>query len=71
MANPRVRPHLQFLPEDAGQKLDQAWQARRWLHEMQHEVLTPMVRLASNSPQEQDLYVFEPTLLKKWAGLNA
>ncbi|PPQ85626.1 hypothetical protein CVT24_012671, partial [Panaeolus cyanescens] len=31
MANPLVRPHLHFLPEDAGPRLSEARQADRWL----------------------------------------
>lgn len=58
MANPRVRPHLQFLPEDAGGHLSNANQARRWLHEMDPKLLTQMVR-----HQGRDYFVFEPALL--------
>ncbi|KAK6985105.1 hypothetical protein R3P38DRAFT_2805837 [Favolaschia claudopus] len=32
MANPRVRPHLHFYPEDSGTKLSEARQAQRLLH---------------------------------------
>ncbi|KAK6977422.1 hypothetical protein R3P38DRAFT_3334959 [Favolaschia claudopus] len=37
MANPRVRPHLHFYPEDSGTKLSEARQAQRWLHELPDE----------------------------------
>lgn len=58
MANPRVRPHMQFYPEDAGKKLNEAWQARHWLKDMDADRLTPMTRL-----HHQDYFVFEPALL--------
>ncbi|KIN99174.1 hypothetical protein M404DRAFT_817873 [Pisolithus tinctorius Marx 270] len=34
MGNPRVRPHIHHYPEDTGGRLDQPWQAARWLHEI-------------------------------------
>ncbi|RPD56808.1 hypothetical protein L226DRAFT_513548 [Lentinus tigrinus ALCF2SS1-7] len=58
MANPRIRPHLRFYPEDAGQKLKECWQASRWLHELSPDIATPMVRVGS-----QDYYVYEPAKL--------
>lgn len=58
MANPHVRPQLHFYPEDLGKQLNEAFQARRWLKEMDPTQLTPMIRL-----QNQDFFVFEPTLL--------
>ncbi|KIY43060.1 hypothetical protein FISHEDRAFT_54211 [Fistulina hepatica ATCC 64428] len=58
MANPQVRPHLHFLPEDAGKKLGQAYQAKRWLHELDANLATPMIRSGV-----QDYYVNEPALL--------
>lgn len=63
MANPRVRPHLHFYPEETdGRHLSEARQAARWLHEVPDEFLTPMVRLGS-----QDFYVHEPTMLRTGA----
>ncbi|KAG1784306.1 uncharacterized protein HD556DRAFT_1251521, partial [Suillus plorans] len=58
MMNPRVRPLLHFYPEDAGTKLNEAWQAKHWLEELDPELLTPVVRL-----QNQDFFIFEPALL--------
>lgn len=58
MANPRVRPDLNFYPEDAGKNLSQSWQAKHWLEEINSEHLTPMARL-----QSQDFFIFEPALL--------
>ncbi|KAF9494386.1 hypothetical protein BDN71DRAFT_1563932 [Pleurotus eryngii] len=58
MANPRVRPHLAFYPEDAGQRLSEARQAARWLHEAPGDQLTPMARIGS-----KDFYVYEPAML--------
>ncbi|EED83857.1 predicted protein [Postia placenta Mad-698-R] len=59
MANPRVRPHLHFYPEDHGERpLAEARQAARWLHEMPNELLTPMARV-----RNQDYYIYEPAML--------
>lgn len=59
MANPRVRPHLHFYPEDRGERpLAEARQAARWLHEMPNELLTPMARV-----RNQDYYIYEPAML--------
>ncbi|KAF7316638.1 hypothetical protein HMN09_00396400 [Mycena chlorophos] len=59
MANPSVRKHLQFLPEDNGSKLAEAWQAKRWLDELDSDLATPMHRIGS-----QDFYVHEPAILQ-------
>jgi hypothetical protein len=59
MANPRVRPHLQFLPENSGSRRHAAWQSDRWLHEMHPGMLTPMVRHLGH-----DYYIHEVALLK-------
>jgi hypothetical protein len=58
MANPRVRPHLHFYPEDSGQILSEARQAAKWLHELPSEDTTPMIRI-----QNVDYYILEPALL--------
>lgn len=58
MANPYVRPHLHFFPEDSGKSLGNAYEAQCWLKEMDEELLTPVVTLGS-----QKFYVFEPTIL--------
>ncbi|KAG8953004.1 hypothetical protein FRC03_011958 [Tulasnella sp. 419] len=63
MANPRVRPHLHFYPEDAGNSLSEAWQGARWLHTMDDSLLTPMVRVTDTGGSHQDYYIHEPTLL--------
>ncbi|KAF7320450.1 hypothetical protein MKEN_00829900 [Mycena kentingensis (nom. inval.)] len=59
MANPLVRDKLHFLPEDSGKKVSQTWQARRWRHELDADLTTPMIRLG-----KQDFYLHEPCLLK-------
>ncbi|PPR03825.1 hypothetical protein CVT24_008144 [Panaeolus cyanescens] len=48
ITNPLVRPHLHFLPEDAGPRLSEARQADRWLHE---------------PPPPKDFYIYEPSLI--------
>ncbi|KAJ7145018.1 hypothetical protein C8R46DRAFT_1232351 [Mycena filopes] len=58
MANPKVRPHLHFYPEDSGPKLSEARQGQRWLNELGDDRITPMVRIL-----KQDFYVHEPAML--------
>lgn len=58
MANPTTRQNLHFFPEDTGPSLSQAWQASRWLHELDSDLTTPMIRI-----RNQDFYINEPTLL--------
>ncbi|KZT18999.1 hypothetical protein NEOLEDRAFT_1048020, partial [Neolentinus lepideus HHB14362 ss-1] len=58
ISNPQVRPHLRFLPEDSGNRLSEAWQAQRWLHELDSSLTTPMIRTGG-----QDFYIYEPVLL--------
>ncbi|KAI0639900.1 hypothetical protein C8Q77DRAFT_1045284 [Trametes polyzona] len=56
MANPRVRPHLSFYPENTdGKHLSEARQAVHWLDEVPDEFLTPMIRIGA-----KDYYVHEP-----------
>ncbi|KAJ7716484.1 hypothetical protein DFH07DRAFT_907412 [Mycena maculata] len=59
MANPTVCKNLHFLPEDTRPSLSQAWQAHRWLTELDSELTTPMIR-----DHNQDFYINEPALLK-------
>lgn len=58
MSNPHVRAHLRFFPEDAGCRLAEAWQAKRWLTELDFDLATPMCR-----QEHQDFYTLEPALL--------
>ncbi|KAI0631172.1 hypothetical protein C8Q77DRAFT_1279900 [Trametes polyzona] len=58
MANPRVRPHLSFYPENTdGRHLSEARQGARWLDEVEDEFLTPMIRVGT-----KDYYVHEPMM---------
>ncbi|KAJ7223860.1 hypothetical protein B0H12DRAFT_1213067 [Mycena haematopus] len=59
MANPKVRPHLSFYPEDSGPKLSEARQGDRWLKELPDSQATPMLRIA-----QQDYYIHEPAMLR-------
>jgi len=59
MANPKVRPHLKFYPEDGKNRLSEARHARRWLYEMADEDITPMACL-----DRQDYYIHEPAMLR-------
>ncbi|KAI0313183.1 hypothetical protein OF83DRAFT_1040828, partial [Amylostereum chailletii] len=58
LANPRVRPHLRFVPEDAGGCLKEAWQARRWLHELDTDLTTQNYWHGS-----YNFFLFEPSML--------
>ncbi|KAI6014952.1 hypothetical protein EDC04DRAFT_2903843 [Pisolithus marmoratus] len=58
MANPHIHMHIRHYPEDAGGRLDQPWQASRWLHEIDPSIATPMIHKG-----QQDFYVFELTKL--------
>ncbi|KAH9482318.1 hypothetical protein JR316_0004416 [Psilocybe cubensis] len=58
MANPQVRPHLHFYPEDNGKVISEARHAAAWLEDMPSEETTPMIRL-----KQADYYIFEPALL--------
>ncbi|KAL1714355.1 hypothetical protein EV715DRAFT_209819 [Schizophyllum commune] len=59
MANKSVRDKLHFYPEETRPRLAEAWQADRWLKELDSSLATPMVR-----SKEQDFYVHEPTLMR-------
>ena len=58
MANPLVRPHLEFYPVDDGGYMTDAIHGRQWLYNMDAGFLSPMIR-----HNEQDYFVFEPTAL--------
>ncbi|KAK7029116.1 hypothetical protein R3P38DRAFT_2524834 [Favolaschia claudopus] len=58
MANPKVRPHLHFYPEDSGPKLSEARQGDRWLRELPDDRITPMARILG-----KDFYIHEPAIL--------
>ncbi|KAJ6570771.1 hypothetical protein B0H10DRAFT_1839734 [Mycena sp. CBHHK59/15] len=62
MANPSVRKNLHFIPEDTKPSLSQAWQASRWLQELDSDLTTPMMR-----EHNQDFYINEPTVLSNGA----
>ncbi|KAL0578323.1 hypothetical protein V5O48_003670 [Marasmius crinis-equi] len=59
MANPRVRRDLHFYPEDSSPSLSEAWQADRWLKELDSQLTTPMIRIFN-----QDFYLQEPARLR-------
>lgn len=58
MANPTISPHLHYYPEDAGDKLSETWQGKRWLREIDPTLASQMIRIA-----HQDYYVHEPAKL--------
>ncbi|KAE9383178.1 hypothetical protein BT96DRAFT_1039175 [Gymnopus androsaceus JB14] len=59
MANPRVRPHLSFYPEEVHKNLSEARQFAHWLHEIPDDEMGPMLRVGS-----MDYYIFEPAMLR-------
>ncbi|KAL0575042.1 hypothetical protein V5O48_006915 [Marasmius crinis-equi] len=59
MSNPQVRRDLHFFPEDSGPLLAEAWQAKRWLEQLDPELTTPMIRI-----HNQDFYLQEPLMLR-------
>ncbi|KZT39377.1 hypothetical protein SISSUDRAFT_1061200 [Sistotremastrum suecicum HHB10207 ss-3] len=60
MANPKVRPHLHFYPEETLRgSLSEAWQGDKWRKDILPEFVTPMIRV-----RQRDFYIFEPTLLR-------
>ncbi|TRM65621.1 hypothetical protein BD626DRAFT_628781 [Schizophyllum amplum] len=66
MANPNVRPKLHFLPEDTVPKVSEAWQADRWLHELDPSLATPMtVDICSSQ-----LLLSFPELVKGYQAYN-
>jgi hypothetical protein len=58
MANPKVRPHLHFYPEDAGPRLSEARQGARWLNELPPELTTPWAEIEGRT-----YFTFEPAKL--------
>ncbi|KAJ7690551.1 hypothetical protein B0H17DRAFT_893088, partial [Mycena rosella] len=56
MANPSVRPHLSFYPEDSGPKLSEA--RKGWLRELPDAQTTPMLRIGQG-----DYFIHEPAML--------
>lgn len=58
MANPLIRKHLHFYPEDAGSRLREAWQGQCWLHELSPHIVSQMIRV-----DHQDYYIHEPAKL--------
>ncbi|THH17637.1 hypothetical protein EW146_g3214 [Bondarzewia mesenterica] len=64
MSNPRVGPHIQAYPEDCLDTLTEAWQARRWRHEIDLTLATPMIRIASGAGGAfKDFFTYEPVKL--------
>jgi hypothetical protein len=59
MANPKVRPHLSFYPEDSRKAISEARQADRWLQETDNDQITPMAHLLTG-----DYYIHEPAMLR-------
>ena len=55
MANPRVRPHLEFFPVDAKGYTSDAIHGSRWLHELDPDLLSPVIRHSG-----QEFFVLEP-----------
>ncbi|KAF8156763.1 hypothetical protein B0H34DRAFT_783108 [Crassisporium funariophilum] len=63
MANPNIRKHLHFYPEDAGDQLSKAWQAEQWKNELYSSLTMPMIHIHG-----QDFYTDEICLLRSAPG---
>lgn len=59
MANPQVRPHLRFYPEDSGKTVNEYYQAAHWWTEVSPSQSTPMAVMGG-----QHYYIYEPCLLR-------
>lgn len=59
MANPQVRRHLRFYPEDSGKARSEYWQGTHWRDELDPSRLTPMAII-----HNLRFFIFEPCLLK-------
>ena len=58
MANPHVRPHLHFYPEDAGKAVDEYWHAKHWHEVADPSLVTPMAMVNNTA-----FFVYEPIIL--------
>lgn len=58
MSNPKVQPYLHFYSKDADTFLKHTYQASCWLHEMDPDLLMPVVQQG-----QQQFFVFEPSIL--------
>ncbi|EGO00394.1 hypothetical protein SERLA73DRAFT_152399 [Serpula lacrymans var. lacrymans S7.3] len=58
MANPCVREHLRFYPEDAGKQVIEYWQASDWHRETEPLKLIPMANIGS-----QHFFIHKPCFL--------
>ncbi|CCO37924.1 hypothetical protein BN14_12084 [Rhizoctonia solani AG-1 IB] len=45
MANPHLRPHMNFLPHVEGKHMSQAWHGYKMVHDIKDDVLTPCLRV--------------------------
>ncbi|CUA75716.1 Dynein heavy chain, cytoplasmic [Rhizoctonia solani] len=48
MANPHLRPHMNFIPHVEGKHMSQAWHAFKMVHDVSDHVLTPSVRFGGH-----------------------
>jgi hypothetical protein len=47
MANPHVRPHMNFLPHIEGKHMSQAWHGYKMVHDISDNMLTPYLRVGN------------------------
>ncbi|CAE6538113.1 unnamed protein product [Rhizoctonia solani] len=50
MANPHLRPHMNFLPHIEGKHMSQAWHGYKMVHDVSDGVLTPSLRVDPVTP---------------------
>ena len=48
MANPHVRPHMNFLPHVEGKHMSQAWHGYKMVHDVSDSVLTPFLKVGKS-----------------------
>lgn len=58
MANPELRPYMQFYPEQSDKGTSQLWHGRKWLLDAPDDSLTPMVSVGKKG-EEKHFYVNE------------
>ncbi|KZS93974.1 hypothetical protein SISNIDRAFT_387475, partial [Sistotremastrum niveocremeum HHB9708] len=57
-ANPCVRPHMRFYPEEGSPTVEEPWHGEKWRKRLPPEFATPMIRV-----RNKDFYVHEPLML--------
>jgi len=59
MANPLLRPSMQFYPEEAGGSMKQLWHGKKWLEDCADDILTPTAKVGDQ------IYYIDEVLLRR------